>query len=100
MDVLVLALILATLIERFIQMVLKPAMPQVAPFAAYVGILLGIALAVIFNVDLFAALGLHSVYPLAGAIASGFVLGGGSHYLNDSISLIRGDGAGGVPAAK
>ena len=89
MNAVVLALIFAVLIERFLQVVVKPMLQIQGPITAYVAFVLGIAAAVGFQVDLFHALGIAASAPLAGQIATGIVIGGGSNYANDVISLVR-----------
>lgn len=95
MDSIALALILATLVERFVEYIIKPFSGQrlAGAAAAYLGLILGILAALAFQVDFLSALGLHAVNPLVGEIVSGFVVGGGSHLVNDVFSVIRGGAA-------
>src|SRR5579884_74758 len=89
MNALVLVVIFAVLLERFIQVVVKPMLQIQGPLVAYVALVLGVAAAVGFQIDVFSALGISASLPLAGQIATGLVIAGGSNYANDVISLIR-----------
>lgn len=87
------ALILAVVLERFIQFVVKPLFPQDVAYTPYIALGLGVLFAVGFNVDFLHELGFVSTVPYFGAAVSGLFIGGGSHFVNDVISVVRGDSA-------
>lgn len=59
------------------------------PWLRYVSIVFGIGVAIAYQVDLLASLGLPAVYPLIGWIATGLIIGRGSNYVNDFVSKLR-----------
>lgn len=60
------------------------------PYLKYVALAGGILIAVFYNIDIPAMLGITSKYTLVNQILSGLMLGRGSNYVNDAISGIRG----------
>lgn len=83
MQTIAIVFILATLVEGLIEYLGSPLPSTLKPYAAA---LLGVVVCVVYNADLLAALGYSAVFPYAGAILTGFVIGRGSNYLNDIIS--------------
>ena len=59
------------------------------PWLRYVALVAGVGVAIAYQLDLLAALGLPAAYPLIGWIATGLIIGRGSNYVNDFISRIR-----------
>lgn len=59
------------------------------PYLKYIALAIGVVLAIAYNVDLLAMVGLHSVVPLVSYIVSGIVIGRGSNYVNDVVSTLR-----------
>jgi len=59
------------------------------PWIRYVTLGFGILVAVAYQLDILAALGLPAVYPLIGWIATGLIIGRGSNYVNDFVSKLR-----------
>ena len=59
------------------------------PVLRYIALAMGVALAVAYDVDILAAMGMTSVVPLVGNIVSGIVIGRGSNYVNDLVGMLR-----------
>lgn len=59
------------------------------PALKYIALALGVGLAVAYDVDILAALGMHSIVPLVGNIVSGIAIGRGSNYVNDIVGMLR-----------
>lgn len=90
MEVFTGAIVLAIVIEGTLTYLFGESSEETTrPWLRYVSMGLGVVAAIAFNVDLIAALGVTSVYPLVGQITSGLVIGRGSNYINDLISNIR-----------
>ncbi len=59
-----------------------------------VGIVLGITVAMVYNVDIFAILGIAAAVPYVGAILTGILISRGSNYIFDLIKALQGAGGG------
>lgn len=59
------------------------------PTLKYIALALGVGLAIAYNVDLLALLGMTSIVPLVGNIVSGIIIGRGSNYVNDVVSKLK-----------
>lgn len=57
-----------------------------------VGIILGVAVALVYNVDIFALLGVVAAVPYVGAILTGILISRGSNYIFDLIKALQGAG--------
>jgi len=55
-----------------------------------VGIGLGVTVALVYNVDVFALLGIVSTVPFVGAILTGILISRGSNYIFDLINTLQG----------
>lgn len=55
-----------------------------------VGIGLGVAVALTYNVDIFALLGIVSTVPYVGAVLTGILISRGSNYIFDLIETLQG----------
>lgn len=62
---------------------------ETQPILKYVALLIGVLLAVAYNVDILAMVGLHSIVPLIGNVVSGVIIGRGSNYVNDFVGKLR-----------
>jgi len=62
-----------------------------------VGLALGIVVALVYNVDIFALLGITATVPFVGAILTGILISRGSNYIFDLVKALQ--GAGGDTAA-
>lgn len=87
-------LLLATFVEGSITYVFGKTTQEMPPrpWLKYVSLMLGVALSVAYQVDLLAMAGMLSIFPFIGNIVSGIIIGRGSNYLNDFITLIKGTG--------
>lgn len=63
--------------------------PKLKPFLMYIALIVGVALAAVYRVDILASLGLVSPVPWVGFVISGLIIGRGSNYVNDIVSLYR-----------
>lgn len=62
-------------------------------YIPYVAAVLGIALCVAYQVDILVmVVGLTPIHPAIGWVVSGLIVSRGSNFLNDLVSLVRGDG--------
>jgi len=59
------------------------------PVLKYVALAIGIGLAIAYNVDLLAGVGMVSIVPVIGNIVSGIVIGRGSNYANDFVQKLK-----------
>lgn len=97
MEPILLTLTLATLGELLIQ-ALKPALQpllnllnlpaDIDPYL-YLSLLLGVALALIYRVDLLAALGIGP-WTLVGCLTSGLFIGRGANFVHDALAALQG----------
>jgi len=55
----------------------------------YVSLGLGVVAAVAYQIDLPGMVGLTAVYPAINWVVSGIIIGRGSNYLNDLVSMFR-----------
>ena len=84
-------LLLATLVEGFTEYVFSDAADHVGFGIGlkYAPLALGVIVAVLYQVDILASLGVTSSVPYAGYVVSGLIIGRGSNYVNDIISKFR-----------
>lgn len=88
MDIIAGALLLATFVEGLVNyLVGKGDNPR--PWVKYLALMCGVIVCVLFRVDIFALAGLVGAHPYVGYIATGLVVGRGSNYLNDFVTLFR-----------
>jgi hypothetical protein len=88
MDIIAGSLILATFVEGLVNyLVGKGDEPRA--WVKYLALLCGVAVAVLFQVDIFSLAGLVGVHPYVGYVATGLVVGRGSNYLNDFVTLFK-----------
>ena len=81
-------LLLAVLVEGIIEyFVSNPDKTQ--PWLRYVSAVLGIIACLAYKVDLLAILGLVSPFPFVGSVATGLIIGRGSNYVSDFVTLIN-----------
>lgn len=59
-----------------------------------VGITLGVVVALVYNIDIFALLGITAAIPYVGAILTGILISRGSNYIFDLIKALQGAGGG------
>ena len=64
-----------------------------------VGLALGIVVALVYNVDIFALLGITAAVPFVGAILTGILISRGSNYIFDLVKALQGAGNGTAVAA-
>lgn len=90
MEIIAGALLLATLVEGLITYLLGKG-DGYAPreYIKYVSLLFGVIVAVLYRVDIFMLAGLVPIHPVVGYVTSGLVIGRGSNYLNDFVSLFK-----------
>jgi len=82
-------LFLTTLIEGFTEYVFGFS-EKMKPFLKYIALALGVGATLVYKVDILSQFaGLTTTIPYAGSIISGLIIGRGSNYLNDLISLLR-----------
>lgn len=82
-------LFLTTLVEGFTEYVFGFS-ETMKPFLKYIALVLGVAAALVYKVDILAQFaGLTTTFPYVGSIISGLIIGRGSNYLNDLVSLVR-----------
>jgi hypothetical protein len=80
--------ILAALTESFTEY-LFDKITVLVPWKKYLAIAIGIILALVFNVDVFRdVLKITAVVPYVGSVITGAILGRGSNYLHDLVSLV------------
>lgn len=90
MEVFTAAIVLAIIVEGTLTYLFGESSEEsTRPWLRYVSLGFGVVAAIAFQVDVIAALGVTSVYPLVGQIATGLVIGRGSNYVNDLISKMR-----------
>jgi hypothetical protein len=88
----ILVFLLATLVQYIVD-IFKKAIPVAAvgavALAPIYSLIVGVTLAVIFQVDIMAALGFTTPYALAGWIITGLILSGGSSAVHELIAKLR-----------
>ncbi|MDE2096692.1 MAG: hypothetical protein KGL39_05540 [Patescibacteria group bacterium] len=95
LNALTVAFVFAFLIERFVEKFVKVALVKSFPkvpgaVACYVALGLGVIVAYGFRVDVFSFIGIPAVSGTWGEVATGFLIGGGSNWLNDLNALTHG----------
>lgn len=83
-------LFLATFVEGLVTYLFAKE-GQTQPILKYVALAIGVVLAVAYQIDILAMVGLYSAIPLVSFIVSGIVIGRGSNYVNDAVSMLRGN---------
>lgn len=79
---------MATFVEGLIEYLFsKDEVSQ--PVLRYMALAFGVVLAIAYNVDILAAMGMTSIVPLVGNVVSGIVIGRGSNYVNDLVGMLR-----------
>ena len=94
MDVFVAIVVLAILIEKIGAVVKTGMSPLKLPGPAWFGITaaLGVALCILFQIDLFVAIGLTSLTPasyIVGQVITGIAVGSGSGFVHDLIDNLN-----------
>lgn len=88
MEFIAVIFLFAMLVESLTEYVFG-GISKLAPYLKYIALLVGVAVSVLYKIDvLFALFGLQSI-PVVGWIISGLIIGRGSNYVNDFISLAR-----------
>lgn len=78
---------LATFVEGFITY-LRGNSEKSTPWLKYVALALGVVVAVGYNIDIPAMVGIASGYPLVSNVISGIIIGRGSNYVNDLLQTV------------
>lgn len=90
MEIIAGALLLATFTEGLINYLFGENSTSVPrTWIKYIALGFGVAVALLFSVDIFALAGLTAIHPLVGQVATGLVIGRGSNYVNDFVSLFN-----------
>lgn len=79
---------LAAFVEGFVEYVFADQ-EKLKPYLRYIALAFGIGVSIAYKVDILSMLGLASGYPIVGYVLSGVILGRGSNYVNDLVSLVR-----------
>jgi len=83
--------LLTTLIEGLITYIFgKSEIDTPRPWIKYISLLMGIVLCIAYKIDIPAMAGLTAGYIFVGYIVSGLIIGRGSNYLNDILSMVKG----------
>lgn len=81
-------LLLATFVEGLVEYLFaKDGVSQ--PVLKYIALGLGVVLAIAYQVDVLAFVGMTSVVPFVGYVVSGIMIGRGSNYVNDIVGMLR-----------
>jgi len=80
-------LFLTTFIEGLVEFLFAP-FKQAEKYLGYVALVLGVGLAILYQVDIPAMVGVASQYPIVDYIVSGLIIGRGSNYVNDVITAV------------
>lgn len=91
MDIIVGAFLLATFVEGLITYLLGKTDEYAGPreWIKYLSLALGVVVSLLYRVDILAATGLVAIHPIVGYVVSGLIIGRGSNYLNDFVSLFK-----------
>lgn len=81
--------LLATFVEGTVEYLFAKEGVVSQPVLKYIALALGVVLAIAYNVDLLATVGMTSIVPLVGNVVSGVIIGRGSNYVNDMVGLLR-----------
>lgn len=82
--------VLAIIVEALIEYTKLIFVNRQINWKQIVSLVLGVAIAVLANADLFAAVGVNFVVPYVGVVLTGIIFSRGSNYVSDFISLIQG----------
>jgi hypothetical protein len=80
MNALLLILVLAAIVEGLVEYLGAPVPPSLKSPAAAV---LGVVLCIVYGADLLALAGFPAIYPVAGQVLTGVLIGRGSNFIND-----------------
>jgi hypothetical protein len=84
-------LLLAVIVESFVEYAFGKVKP-LKNYLLYISLAFGIVVSIAYRVDVIDYLvGIQSPIPYFGYILSGLLIGRGSNYINDLVSLIKGD---------
>lgn len=91
MEVIAGAFLLATFVEGLITYLFGKSEGQQGPreWIKYISMGMGVVMAMLYEVDILAATGLVAIHPLIGYAVSGLIIGRGSNYLNDFVSVFK-----------
>lgn len=81
-------LVLASFVEGMTEYTLGPV-EGAKPYIKYVALVFGIIVAVGYNIDILSSLGIATTKPFIGNIFSGLIIGRGSNYVNDFVSMLK-----------
>lgn len=81
--------LLAFFVEGLVEYLFGKESGGSQPALKYVALAMGVGLAIAYNVDILAMVGMTSFVPLIGNIVSGIIIGRGSNYVNDFVSKLR-----------
>lgn len=84
-SIFVLAILVEAIVEYFVVDLLKERTHLIRYIAAAVAVIL----CIVYNADLFRAVGILSTVPFVGSVLTGLIVSRGSNYLNDFISKLR-----------
>jgi hypothetical protein len=76
---------LTVFIEGFVEFLFAP-FTKLKPFLGYVALVFGVTLAIIYQIDLLAMVGIQTTHTIVSYAISGLIIGRGSNYVNDIIS--------------
>jgi len=79
---------LATFVEGFVEY-LFANVETAKPYLMYIALALGVALSVAYQIDIPSTLGLTTNYGWVNWVFSGLIIGRGSNYVNDVVSMVR-----------
>ena len=91
MEIVTGAFLLATFVEGLVTCLLGKSDERTGPreWIKYISLVLGVAIACLYRVDILAATGLIAIHPIVGYVVSGLIIGRGSNYLNDFVSVFK-----------
>ena len=91
-------ILLSTLIEGLITYLFGKTSENMPPrpWLKYVSLGLGVLASIAYKIDILALVGLSSFMPVVGYVMSGLIIGRGSNYLNDILTLVKGQAAASV----
>jgi len=87
--ILLLATVAEALVEYYVAPFFKRPDGSTMESVKYVSMLVGIALAIAYDADLLAILGLTTAIPLVGPIITGSLVGRGSNFIHDFYNRVK-----------
>lgn len=81
-------LVMAIVVESIVDIITDVFVNKSVAWQKVLGIVIGVLVAIGFNIDLFAVVGLTATIPYLGLVMTGLLMSRGANYINDILKKI------------